>query len=215
MPPYDLVRSILMRARMPNPYEPGAPEALPDPGPPVPPLFTPEVYDPVFAAYVDASPAYEPPAPWFEGVPIAGTPMPVRHIEPAEALEPAPVQMDYEAMNRGLFEQLMRLAADHVGMPDVPPVAYDAPAPAYGPVPEAAPAAEPQPIEIDGAALTEAMFDHQLQLLSEAMAMHGPDQPAHPMPLEQIVEQEFQQMMDPFGMAGPPDMMGPGMGPIM
>ena len=220
MTPYDMVRSILARARLPHPYEPGAPDALPDPGPPIPAPAPPDVYDPVFAAYEDASPAYEPPPEWFEGMPITGTPSPphVRHV--VKEVEPDRVRYDQAPLDQALFNVLMQAAIDEAGLQG-PPFA-----PAEISAPEAMPdvysAPEPVQPEIDPVALMDAAVDYQMQLMSEMPQPVAPDQIDPSIPLERIVELEFERTADLAGMMPPPDMpmdpfgsMGPAAEPIM
>ena len=210
MPRFDLVRSILMRAHVQNPCPRNPTPTLPQTGPPIPGPSQPDVYNPVGAHYEDASPAYSPPAPWFEGMPTTGTPSvpPGARVEAqAEAqLVPDAVLYDDAVMDQQLFNALMQAAVDAGAAPDSPPVAPQDLAPDALPDPYALP--EPVQPEPDPVAVANAVFDYQMQV---AAAMAEPATPEPSMPLEQIVEQMFQQMMDATGMAPPPDMMGPGM----
>lgn len=204
---YDLVRSILMRAHVQNPCPNSATPALPQPGPPLPGPSQPDVYDSGVAQYEDASPAYRPPAPWFEGMPTTGTPS----VPPgAQVAAPAEAQVaqdavSYEsaAMDQEVFNALMQAATYSAAAQHPAPVAPDASPDPYA-VPES-----PQP-EPDPVAMANALFDYQIQVgeaMAEAPAQEQPD----PAPqLEQMVEQVFQQMMN-AGMLPPPEMMGPGM----
>lgn len=99
MPPYDLIRSILSRAHVHNPDTVDAGEVFREATSPGPVPHAPDVYDPVLAAYEDASPAYEPPPPWFERLPITGTPSPPRVPNVAEQVEPDQVRYDHTPMD--------------------------------------------------------------------------------------------------------------------
>lgn len=207
MPPYDLVRSILMRAHVQNPCPSSATPALPQPGPPIPGPSQPDVYNPVTAHYEDVSPAYSPPVPWFEGVPTTGTPA-VPSGSPAEArVEPDQAQYSDAVMDQQLFNALMQVAVDAGAVPEPASIALqglatDAPPDPYAVSEQVQP--EPDPV-----AVANAVFDYQMQAAATAEAPPQ-EQPDPASPLEQMVEQMFQQMMD-AGMLATPEMMGPGM----
>ena len=212
MQPYDLVRSILARAHVPYSHEHGSQEALPDPGPPVPTPVPPDVYDPVFATYEDASPAYQPPEPWFEGMPITGTPPPARVRDVEARVEPDQVRYDHAPMDQALFNALMRAAIDEIAAQGSP-LAAENPAPDALPDPYSAPeTVQPEP---DPVAVANAVFDHQMQVVSAMAEPPAPEQLEPSTPLEQMVEQEFQQMMDASMPMDPFGPIGPDMGPII
>ena len=126
---------------------------------------------------------------------------------PAEAQsEPDQVQYENAVMDQQLFNVLMQAAVDAGAVPDSASVAPQDFASDALPDQYAVP--EPVQPEPDPVAVANAVFDYQMQV---AAAMAEPATPEPSMPLEQIVEQMFQQMMDATGMAPPPDMMGPGM----
>ena len=125
---------------------------------------------------------------------------------PAEAQsEPDQVQYENAVMDQQLFNALMQVAVDAGAVPDSASVAPQELAPDALPDHYAVPEqVQPEP---DPVAVANAVFDYQMQV---AAAMAEPATPEPSMPLEQVVEQMFQQMMD-AGMVPPPEMMGPGM----
>jgi len=214
---YDLVRSILMRAHVQNPCPTSATPALPQPGPPIPGPSQPVAYDPVVAQYEEAPPAYNPPPPWFAGMPTTATPSVSPGAQVAAQAEVQVVQdavpYDGAAIDQELFNALMQAAAYSAAAQHSAPVAPDASPDPYA-VPESA---QPEP---DPVAMANALFDYHMQVAEAVSEAPAQDQPDPAPPLEQMVEQVFQQMMD-AGMLPPPEMMGPGMpmgpgmGPMM
>ena len=208
MPQFDQVRSILHRAHIQDPssYDPSA--ALPEPGPPNPGPSQPDQYDPVVPQYQDVSTSYQPPDPWFTGIPIAGTPVqtPIRQVE-AE-VQHDQIQYDDATMDAQLHSELMQVALHHLQAQIEPIALPDNFAPDALPDPHSM--SKPAQMEPDPVALANAAFDHQM---AEMVEPPVPDQFDPSISLEQIVEHQFQHMMDPFIPMDPFELMGPDLMP--
>ena len=151
--------------------------------PPVGSRPEPDVYDPVTSAYQAASLSYQPPAPWFEGMPQA-SPTPLPHEAslpepPRMAREAVSADQMYEAseMSPELMQQLLQAVVHGDAAPDLvtaePATAESAP---------------------DLGEVADAIFELQMQQPIEPQAQPGPADPYEM--IQGAYEQQLDQLLD-------------------
>ena len=101
----------------------------------------------------------------------------------------------------------MRAAIGGIAAQGPLPVASENPAPDALPDPYSAP--EPVQPKPDPVAFIDAVFDYPMQVMGAMAEPPAPEQPEPSMPLERIVEREFERVADSAGLAPPADMIEP------
>lgn len=191
-------------------------------------------YDPIHPAYFWAAPDYEPPAPWFEDPSFSAHPAGFLGPGPAPHFAPRaePVKYQNSAMTAELMAEIMyellHAESEASTSQEVAVSNFDS----LGHVnSEESQSVEAPSIEqamseamagpVDPVSTAEAGFGEQMPQGLEALLLEAMPQPeaspVQPDPFQQeqmLYDQQMQQLMNPFMMAGfGPGMMGSGFGP--